>query len=101
MGNFTERCPHCDYKLKELHDKFVNADYAMDFSFDCPLCDNTIAVHVHQVPEFELSKAQTDEEYAAFIKDLAKTKHLCAGCNYRLINDDVSLCKTCSAKVRA
>lgn len=66
-GRFDECCPHCEKKIKYLNDFFCGADYASDFTFDCPACSKEIQCDVHSVPEFELSKPQTPEEYAAMV----------------------------------
>ena len=47
---------------------FSDRDYSTDFVFYCPHCHNGIQCDVHQAPEFELSKAQTLEEYQEFLK---------------------------------
>ncbi len=67
-GRFDECCPHCSKKIGSLNDFFVCADYQTDFTFECPHCCKEIQCDVHTVPEFELRKAETPEEYADKLK---------------------------------
>lgn len=62
-GRFDECCPHCKHKIKNLYDCFVSSDYKTSFSFECPICNETIAVEVHSVPEFELFDPQILSEF--------------------------------------
>lgn len=72
-GRFDEHCPYCSQSLTdEIYPKFVNSDYATDFAFECRHCGNEIQCDVHQVPEFELNKAQTPEEYKAMVAKMRK-----------------------------
>jgi len=52
---WDERCPYCETRVA-VYDHFVAHDYAVDFTFDCPLCEEEITVDVEAVPEFGLSK---------------------------------------------
>ena len=54
-GQFDESCPHCSRKVG-VYDAFMASDYEHQFSFECNSCGKWIAVDVHTVPEFELSK---------------------------------------------
>lgn len=71
-GNFDERCPHCSIRIMGMSARFESHDYATDFKFDCPECGKKIQCDVHSVPEFELSKAQTPEEYKASLESARK-----------------------------
>jgi len=71
-GRFDECCPHCNKKIKTLNDVMIGADYASDFKFDCPHCSKEIQCDVHSVPEFELSKPQTVEEYKAMVEQMKR-----------------------------
>lgn len=66
-GNFTGNCPHCGHHMSHgvLYEQMVRADYGTYFQFDCLRCSALIQCDVHSVPEFELSKPQTKEEYQA------------------------------------
>lgn len=66
-GNFTGNCPHCGHRMNEgvLYEMMVRADYKNDFRFACLACERDIQCDVHSVPEFELSKPETQEEYQA------------------------------------
>lgn len=66
MRRFDGRCPHCNERIA-VYDHFVAHDYSLDFRMDCPLCDETIQVDVHTVPEFELS--QTTDRDASNAQD--------------------------------
>lgn len=61
-GRFDERCPYCGAKMTDLNQR---GDYQSQFNFDCPYCEQSIECTVHSVPEYELSKSETPEEYAA------------------------------------
>lgn len=65
MANrFDECCPHCRKKLK-CHGWFESRDYSTNFEFPCDHCGKQIEMIVHTVPEFEMRKAETPEEYQA------------------------------------
>ena len=61
-GRFDDCCPLCEKQL-DMHGIFTSHDYQNDFVFECPECGEKIEATVHSVPEFELEKAETREEY--------------------------------------
>jgi hypothetical protein len=67
MAGFDGRCPHCNHDIgdKRLHSIWTDHDYSTSFEFDCEKCERSIEMTVHSVPEFELQKAETPEEYQA------------------------------------
>jgi len=66
-GNFTGNCPHCGHHMSHgvLYEMMVGADYKSNFRFACLRCSVDIECDVHSVPEFELSKPETQEQYQA------------------------------------
>lgn len=69
-SRWDERCPHCTKELGSIHDIFVNHDYRTLFTFDCPHCGELIECQVHSVPEFELCKGETPEQYRARVEEM-------------------------------
>ena len=66
MAGFDGRCPHCNKSIDgALHGIWTDHDYMTDFVFECPECKQRVQMNVHSVPEFELEKAETPEEYQA------------------------------------
>ena len=65
QSNFNEICPHCHRRVYDIAAIFSNRDYQTNFNLECPHCAKGIEVNVHMVPEFEFSKAKTEEEYQA------------------------------------
>lgn len=98
-GNFKEQCPHCYKRVYDLHSKFEGADYSTNFEFTCPHCEEPIQCDVHQVPEFELSKPETSEEYQEKLRRIksAVESNLCAICRYRPCAPNQSRCEPCAA----
>ena len=81
LGSLDKLCPHCNGELRDLYNRFISESRQSAFHFDCPYCKNTVEVHAHESLSFEVFKA-----------------HRCAGCDYRIVPDDVSLCMACLAK---
>ena len=67
MAGFDGHCPHCNHDIGDtrLHAIWIDRDYGTDVSFRCDKCDKPIQMYVHSVPEFELEKPETEEEYQA------------------------------------
>lgn len=96
-GRFDEQCPYCYRRIYDLHQKMVDADYQSEFTFLCPHCSKVIQCDVHQVPEFELSKPETPEEYQEKLKRLKQSVELCATCRFRSCAPGQSRCDPCAA----
>jgi len=99
-GRFDEQCPHCYRRIYDLHQKMIDADYQSEFTFPCPHCSTPILCNVHQVPEFELSKPETPEEYQEKLKRLKAAVNkpdVCATCRFRPCAPGQSRCEPCAA----
>ncbi len=59
--HYDEKCPHCLCELGSIHNRFVNADYMAEFTFDCPKCEKPIRCEVESVPVFMLSVAEAQK----------------------------------------
>lgn len=72
QSRWDERCPHCGKKIN-CHEWFTAKDYSTNFEFACDHCGKSVECTVHSVPEFELEKAETLEEYQARRKRLLES----------------------------
>lgn len=63
MSGFDECCPHCEKRIKNLYQSFVDKDYSTAFSIECPHCFKKVAVDVHTCPEFETSNPDLMNKY--------------------------------------
>lgn len=78
MSGFDGHCPHCNHDIgdQELHRIWVDRDHGNDVIFRCPSCEKEVQMFIHSVPEFELEKPETEEEYQAKRREMIKRQSL-------------------------
>ncbi len=57
-------CPYCGEDIEGLYNEFVDKGYQENFNSDCPKCGKTFNADVYSVPDFVLTKKETEKENA-------------------------------------